>query len=75
MEYIIYIIIGLVLFALTNLFVGLFDLDINEQEHIFIGLMCIVWPLSVVVIIIILILVCISRVFSLLGKTIRNLIK
>lgn len=70
MNIIIYIIIGLILYALIHFGCGI--LNIDEGDHIIIALYCIFWPIAILITIIICILKTLHFLSKYLGKLIRD---
>lgn len=60
------------LFGITHLIRGLFNIETYEDVHIFIALCCMLWPLSIPIIIVIYIFMFISYIFEYIGIFLRN---
>jgi hypothetical protein len=68
-----YAIIAFVLYALTHLICGIFDIDFEDTGHIFVFACCALWPLAIVVLLVIMICSMIAGGWHKIGEQIRKL--
>ena len=72
MNWIVYFIIGIILYSLMHFIRGLLNIEFDDEHHMLGAICAILWPLSILIALIVLIFIVVSYLFEYLGSYLRR---